>query len=386
MIRQTSALHPRFQLGLSSALLVLAACATNTIDDDDNGDDDSETQAESESDSGVEPLMCTPENYADDPQVGDFLMVDCVAADADGSCAVCDLPCMEVILPDSECEFCFEAEPADPPEPPLCLDGCGVRTLLCSEPVGDQCCYLVTGRYDGGEPGRPLREAGTPRLPALEASGPQSEAGRRYREFARYERASVDAFAYAAALLDELGAPDELVEAHRVAAREEAEHARLALACAQSLDGCVASLGELDSFAIGDLDQLDIERFVCDLIHDGCIGELIAAREAGWALAQADVREREPLRRYWRAVLTEETGHAQLAWETLEWLLAARPGLEPVVAKELGTAMEPRARVFEAGVGFGLPGGRTRADLGEQTIASLRASARASQAETFSLG
>jgi hypothetical protein len=330
--------------------------------------------------------MCTVENYAEDPQVEDYLVLECVAADADGSCAVCDLPCMEAIIPDSDCDMCFEAEPADPPDPPLCFIGCGFHMLLCSEPVGDQCCYLVTARYNGGEPGRPLREAGTPRLPALESSGPQSEAGRRYREFARYERASVDAFAFAAALLDELGAPDELVEAHRVAAREEAEHARLALACAESLDGCVATLGELDNFAIGDLDKLDIERFVCELIHDGCIGELVAAREAGWALAQPDVREREPLRRYWRAVLTEETGHAQLAWRTLEWLLAARPGLERVAAKEMVTAMEPRARVGEAGVGFGLPGVRTRAELGEQAIASLRASARASQAESFVLG
>jgi hypothetical protein len=271
--------------------------------------------------------------------------------------------------------MCFEPEPGDP-EPGPCFNECGEHLLLCSEPVGDQCCHLVTANYTGSVPGRPLREAGVPQLPELESSGVQSEAGRRYREFARYERASVDAFAFAAALLDELGAPERLVEAHRVAAREEAEHARLALACARSLDGCVATLGGLDMDEL-DMDKLELARFVCDLIHDGCIGELVSAREAAWALAQPDVREREPLRRYWQTVLTEETGHAQLAWRTLEWLLSERPELQTVAARELAMAMEPRAQAGERGAGFGLPGAATRAALRDESIASLQASARA---------
>lgn len=353
---------PRIQLGLTTALLVLAACSTRTVDEagDETGDGDGETNAKA-SESGddttstetgeVEP-MCAIENYADDPQLGEFVARGCVGLVAGGTCAPCSTACMEDIL--SSCESCFE--PEVPEEDPVCFDECTEHRVLCSEEINGQCCHLVTADYGGSVPGRPLREAGEVRLPELACSGAQSEAGRRYREFARYERASVDAFAFAAALLDELGAPQDLVEAHRVAAREEAEHAQLALACAESLDGCTATLGELD---VGEW-VFDVERFVCDLIHDGCIGELVAAHEAAFALAQADVREREVLRHYWQTVLDEETGHAQLAWRTLEWLLAARPELAAITERELTRAMAISGD-----------------DLRERAIAALHASARA---------
>jgi hypothetical protein len=376
-------MHPRIQLSLASALLVVTACSSKTI----VGDEESETNGDS-SDSGVgetdesaegtdtelpEP-MCTLENYANDPQLGAFTEVGCVPAES-GSCAACELPCMTAIVDD--CEECTESK--QPGEPPDCFNECGEHLVLCSEQLGDQCCHLVTANYVGPIPGRPLRELGTPRLPDVTVLGTASDAGHRYREFARYERASVDAFLFAAAVLEQLGAPHDLVQAHATAAREEAEHARLALASAQDLDGCVATLGELPGAEL----DVDLERFVCDLIHDGCVGELVAAREAAWALAQASVRQREPLRRYWRAVMIEETTHAQLAWRTLEWLLEARPALASLITRELAAAIEPRPQTvgdrdhrLHGIATLGLASPATQAALREQAITELVATAR----------
>jgi hypothetical protein len=261
-----------------------------------------------------------------------------------------------------------------------CSNVCGSHLVLCSEQLGDQCCYLVTAEYAGGVPGRPLRDDGVPQLPRLMIA--DSDAGdldhRRaaatYREAARYERASVDAFLHAAALLEQVGAPFDLIERHRDAAREEGDHARLALAAAQALDGRTATLGELSITG----PEHDLESFVRDLIHDGCIGELIAAREAGWALEQDCVREREELREYWELVASQEAGHAQLAWQTIEWLLSTRPALGSLITSELGVAMRGRAPVMGSHEDeLGLPAASTTAVLREQAIAELVADARA---------
>src|SRR5690606_19170022 len=238
---------------------------------------------------------------------------------------------------------------------------------------------LFGSEYGGGVPGRPLRERGIPQLPTLTITGPaggdpdRQRAADQYREFARYERASVDAFLCAAVLLEQLGAPSELIERHRDAAREEAGHARLALAAALALDGRAATLAELPVTE----PELELDGFVRDLIHDGCIGELIAAREAEWALAQACVRQHQALRSYWTAVVDEEAGHAELAWRALEWLMAARPELVDRVVHELRVAIRPRRPIDDAHhEALGLPAAQTRATLRQRAIDELLAHAR----------
>jgi hypothetical protein len=195
-----------------------------------------------------------------------------------------------------------------------------------------------------------------------------------YREFARYEHASVASFLHAAAILEQLEAPIELIERHREAAREEAGHARMALAAAQALDGRMAKLGGLPVPAIA----FELDSFVRDLIHDGCIGELVATREAEWALEQPCVHEREPLLRYWTAVRREEAGHAALAWAVLEWLLDVRPVLRPLITRELAAATRPHAPVLaREDDTLGVATSHTKATLRERALAELIASARA---------
>jgi hypothetical protein len=344
-------MHAPLRLGLTSAVVLLAACGPAKPVADEAGDVDGEgggsesddqsdqsDQSSESGDTGMSEAACTLENYATDPQLLPFTEVGCFPAVPGESCPVCDVPCMETIV--SDCPF----DGCGLPDVP-CSTLCGSHVLLCSEKLDDMCCYLVTAEYVGGVPGRPLREHGVPLLPTVTITGSGSgdtdrqQSADEYREFARYEHASVASFLHAAAILEQLGAPPELIERHREAAREEAGHARLALAAAQALDGRLATLGEPPLPAI----EFELESFVRDLIHDGCIGELIATHEAECALEQPLVLEHEPLRRYWTTVAAEEASHAALAWDVLEWLLEVRPELRAPVTRELAAATRPRA-------------------------------------------
>lgn len=364
-------------LGLCCALALLAACGPTKPSGEDLGEGLGEDIGD-ESDTSVPEAMCTLENYADDPGILPFTEVGCVPALADGTCAMCDDACAATVVTDC----------CDPPGPP-CLNECSYYVVLCSEQLGDQCCHLVTADYEGAVPGRPLRSRGVALLPSVrfEASTPELDPHRAvaagaYREFARYERASVDAFLQAAVVLEQLGAPAGLVADNREAAREEAEHARLALRAAESIDGRSATLGEVPSSS----DAFELHAFVRDLIHDACFNEAVAAAEAGWALARPGVVERAALKQFWRTVSVDEAGHAALAWRTLEWLLATRPQLGDTVHNELRAAMtrpsdDPQTS-HDHGLleQAGIASSRTKAQLREQVITELLAEAQLQRA------
>lgn len=372
---------PRVPIGLASALVVLSACggrgpSTGTDDDAGESDTSDEESDASGSDTDADGAMCTSENYADDPAQLQYTRRQCFEPLPDGSCEPCDLACMESIVYDCPIEH-----GGDPDL--LAFNDCGNHTLLCSELFEGECCHLVTAEYDGVTPGRPLREAGAPLLPALDVEGtstapPQVQAAAaRYRAFARYERASVDAFVSAAAVLESLGAPRSLIDRHYLAAREEAEHARLALAAAHALDGRHATLGELPSRPDANAPQADLEAFMRDLVRDGCVGESIASGEAAWALEQPSVHEHEVLRRYWTQVADEEAAHAVLAWDTLEWLLEREEVLAPVAGQAFASALAPRRVDAEASLGFGLAPSEVRARLHREAGAAFVRGSRA---------
>ena len=357
-------------LGLLAALALLAACGPGRPGaDGDDGSEGSEPDLASEA-------MCTEANFADDPDRLSHTARGCRPLARDGSCAPCDEACAELILP--------ECRPADCESfdlPAGCPTQCSDYRVLCSEVIGGECCHLVTGQQGVALPGRPLRLAGVAQLPALELEDPPAGWGRidaaaRYREFARYEQASVPAFRQARAVLAGLGAPVELLDDYDRAAQQEGRHADLALAAAEALDGRRAHLGELPPAPA----QVELASFVRELVRDGCLGEAVAAREAAWALTHSPVHEREALARYWRAVAKEELDHARLAWRTLEWLLARSPELTACVTAELHAALRAKMTAthtveLDASVGPGLPGAATRSALRRATLTQLVAEA-----------
>ena len=135
---------------------------------------------------------------------------------------------------------------------------------------------------------------------------------------AAFEHASVAAFARASLALLALGAPPDLLAATHAAAIDEIEHARLCYGLASTYGGARRGPGPLPvggALAAPSLVDLAVETFV-----DGCVGEAAAAlalRE-GAAVAE-DGAVREILER----IAEDEERHAELAWRTVAWALAA---------------------------------------------------------------
>jgi hypothetical protein len=326
------------------------------------------TSSSADSGDDGQVAMCTFDAYADHPDRQGYLAAECLPHNDDGTCPGCDAVCVEVMLDGCPLETCGQ------PDVP-CAEGCENPTVLCQESIGTECCYVVTASYGGPIPGRPLRHRGVPCLPSLEVEGPSATASSRaaaagiYREFALYERASVEAFEQVAATLQALGAAADLVQAHREAAAEECAHAELALAAAHALDGRLAHLSANDRSAAPD----DLGSFVRDLVHDGCFGEAFATAEAAWALAQAEVRAFPELRRYWLRVVDEESRHAALAWRTLEWLLTSRPELRADIVAQLRAASVAKEELrgehdLER---FGIPAASTTTELRKRLVGHL---------------
>jgi hypothetical protein len=132
------------------------------------------------------------------------------------------------------------------------------------------------------------------------------------------EHASIAAFARFTLHLLSVGAPPDLVRAAQVAMGDETEHARLAFRLASAYAGRLVGPSALD--IAGALEGSSIKELVATLLREGCIGETVAAIEAREALEFAI----DPVVREVLAILArDELRHAELAWRTLSWLVAA---------------------------------------------------------------
>ncbi len=176
---------------------------------------------------------------------------------------------------------------------------------------------------------------------ACAASSASIAAG--WAEQALMEHASVAAFARFALQLLQLGAPAELVERAAAAMQDEIRHARACfdLARRHSLEDVGPGPLAID----GALERMDAETVVLDALHEGCIGETVAALEAAEALQHCeDPAARAVLQR----ISVEEGQHAELAWRFVAWMLETRPELvEPVrdaFARALSGARIDRGR------------------------------------------
>lgn len=223
-------------------------------------------------------------------------------------------------------------------------------TLLCGpdpDPVPDptDCCYKVQleGVLSCGVEGRPLFVGAelAPRVAALQdgrawlAGVEELEAICRpqdpdtiellrshWLESARYEHASVAAFARVSLQLLALGAPPHLVRATQQAKVDEVRHAQLCFGLAAAyggaapseagplrIDGCVAT-------------RMDLESVLREAIFEGALGEGAAAMEAlEGARSCGDPAVRELLLQ----IGADEQRHALLAYQTVQWALDAYP-------------------------------------------------------------
>lgn len=179
------------------------------------------------------------------------------------------------------------------------------------------------------------------------------------------EHASVAAFARSAMQLMSLGAPPSLLIDTQAAMVDETQHARLAFALASAYGDAPIGPGPLP--IDGALDADDLLSILHTTIHEGCIGESVAAVEA----AESAEHVQDPVVKAILLKITEDEGrHAALAWKTVQWALslndpALRAHIEATFDAALRSAPEaaPVSDEDRALLAVGVVSDNQRADL-----------------------
>ena len=208
--------------------------------------------------------------------------------------------------------------------------GCCNTGLEPGTRAGDECCYIAC---DDGCCGRPLVLGGLAiTAPAVSRSdwvtlrsdslGDAHEAvaaavlAESWQTAALAEHASVASFARFALQLLALGAPHELVRDAQLAALDEIDHARRCFDIASRLSGRLIGPGRLSE--AGASVETELAEVVVATIHEGCVGETLAA---ALATEQARVAEVPEVRDTLLKIAADEARHAELAWRFVAWAL-----------------------------------------------------------------
>jgi hypothetical protein len=238
-------------------------------------------------------------------------------------------------------------------------------TLTCGpDPEATDCCYKVQLEGDLSCPvtGRPLC-VGTERTPrvavlrkAARPSDTQAFAGLRrpqdgalierlrdhWLASARYEHASVAAFARVGLQLLSLGAPAELLRATQQAMADEVRHAQLCFGVAAAYGGgppCEAGPLRIDGCVST---GMDLEVALREAILEGALGEGAAALEA---LEGARACDDPVVRGVLSRIAEDEQRHALLAYQTVKWALRAEPRRAREVVRECLRVGAPKPAV-----------------------------------------
>ncbi len=189
------------------------------------------------------------------------------------------------------------------------------------------------------EAGARYRRGPAPSIDGLSAEE-RAERADRWLAAALAEHASVASFARAMIELMAVGAPPGLIAAAARAAADEVRHAELCFTIASAYAGRDFDPGPMPALTPrgGGLCELVRTTF-----REGCVAETAAALRAERALA----REEDPaVRAALATIARDEVRHAELAWQTVAWALAAggadvRAALETAAAEvERGDAWD----------------------------------------------
>ena len=149
------------------------------------------------------------------------------------------------------------------------------------------------------------------------------------------EHASVASFARNTLQLLTLGSPSELLIASQQAGIDEINHAKISYDIASAYTGLNLAPGPLD--VQKSLKKLDLMNVIRSIIHEGCVGETLAAVVARVRGHGAD----DPyIKKSLLQITEEETNHAQLAWDTIEWVVSKNPVLRSFAENVLDDELE----------------------------------------------
>ncbi len=213
-------------------------------------------------------------------------------------------------------------------------------TADTGSPTQDYCEYEAirreTIRMRGCIEGRPLRQDGEARVaevrtghsgspwvagdhPAVAhlSEAERAAVGRFWLTAALYEHASIGSFSAFALDLLAHGAPPELLDRAQQAAGDEIRHARACFTLASACAGRTLAPGALRARPEPAASLADLAESVA---RDAAINETLAAVQAAEQLARAT----DPVvRAVLATIVADEARHAELAWATLRWALAA---------------------------------------------------------------
>ena len=162
----------------------------------------------------------------------------------------------------------------------------------------------------------------------LENSTVANTIGLEWLQQAEAEHASIASFARHTLQLMSIGASSELILRSQRASIDEIEHAKMCYGFASKFMEVEIYPGPLDM--IGSLDKLNIEDIIESVIQDGCIQETISAIEGHF---RAKYTSDEVVKNSLTKLAADETKHAQLAWDTIKWIVEKYPQHEVFVSK-----------------------------------------------------
>lgn len=154
------------------------------------------------------------------------------------------------------------------------------------------------------------------------------------------EHAAIAAFARLSLALLGVGAPPSLIEATQRASLDEIRHAQLCFALARSYSNLPLGPDVLPA-ALAPIELRSLEQIAVACLRDGCLGEGFAAALADHASERA--RESE-VRAAHAEIARDESRHAELAWQIVDWCLR-QGGVSVLVA--LTEARERLPRLLE---------------------------------------
>lgn len=229
--------------------------------------------------------------------------------------------------------------------------------ILCGpDATPDQegaCCYFTVHGGQEACPGRPFTAGGEARTAATLRRDDWSDAAlptlhglsqetcetlaARWTAAAAAEHASIASFARFVLQLLAVGAPASLVEAAQQAIADEVAHARACYAIAGAYGGCPIGPAPLDMTDV--LGPMNIADIAVAAVHEGCIGETLAALSAEIGGAHAD----DPaIRATLERIAADERRHALLAWRFVQWAARRCPDTATRIAAAFSTALQPR--------------------------------------------
>ena len=142
------------------------------------------------------------------------------------------------------------------------------------------------------------------------------------------EHASVASFARHTLQLMTMGAPPTLLMGSQQAALDEIRHAKMCYSIAEAFLEETIRPSSLD--IDGSVKAMNKEEVIQSVINEGCIGETISAVRAQFGFYKA----KEPMvKDILEEIAADESNHAQLAWNTVQWVIDRFPKLRSV-AKE----------------------------------------------------